>query len=233
MIAEKDSLKEIKLKELETILLEQHYPERIIKAGINKALKIPQNELRNVKEQERKKILPFISTFNPNNPKALPIIKQTLENLKTSDRMRNALKKVKFINCKRQALNLGRILCKSSFSPSNSISRVKNCGKIFFCCQYIKEGIEHTSKTVDKKIEIRIPFNCESMTLIYVVICSGCKEEYIGQTQTMLKKRLNTYRQHIRKPELQQIDVECHIRTCGGGNFKIMPFFAIRKTTKS
>ena len=41
MIAEKDSLKEIKLKELETLLLEQHFPERMIKAGIKKALKIP------------------------------------------------------------------------------------------------------------------------------------------------------------------------------------------------
>ena len=30
MIVEKDSFKEIKLKELETFLLEQHYPERII-----------------------------------------------------------------------------------------------------------------------------------------------------------------------------------------------------------
>ena len=81
MIAEKDSLKEIKLKELETVLLEQHYPERIIKAGVNKALKIIQSELRNVNKQEEKKILPFISAFNPNNPKALPIIKQTLGNL--------------------------------------------------------------------------------------------------------------------------------------------------------
>ena len=43
----------------------------------------------------------------------------------------------------------------------------------------------------------------------------------------MFKERLNTYRQHIRQPELQQVDVEGHIRTCGGGNFKIMPFFAI------
>ena len=232
MIAEKDSLKEIKLKELETILLEQHYPERVIKAGINKALKIPQNELRNVKEQEKKKILPFISTFNPNHPKVLPIIKQTLGNLKTSDRMRNALKKVKFINCKRQAPNSGRILCKSSLSLSNSISEVENCGKSFTCCQYIKEGIEHTFKTVDKKFEIRIPFNCESKNLIYIVICSGWEEEYIGQTQTMLKERLNNYRQHIRQPELQQIDVEGHIRTCGGGNFKIMPFFAIREDNK-
>ena len=79
MIAEEDSLKEIKLKELEILLLEQHYPERIIKAGVNKALKIPQSELRNVKKQEEKKILPFISTFNPNNPEALPIIKKTLQ----------------------------------------------------------------------------------------------------------------------------------------------------------
>ena len=115
--------------------------------------------------------------------------------------MRNVLKKVKFINYKRQAPNLGRILCKSSFSPSNSISGVKNCGKGFVCCQYIKEGIEHTFKTVDKKFEIRIPFNCESKNLIYIVICRGCKEEG-------------------------------HIRTCGGGNFKIMQFFAIWEDKK-
>ena len=83
-----------------------------------------------------------------------------------------------------------------------------------------------------KILEIRVPFNCESKNLIYVVICSGCKEEYIGQTQAMLKERLNTYRQHIWQPGLQQIDVEGHIRIYGGGNFKIMPFFSIRKDNK-
>ena len=49
----------------------------------------------------------------------------------------------------------------------------------------------------------------------------------------MFKERLNTYRQYIRQPELQQIDIEDHIRTCGGGNFKIKPFFAIREDKKS
>ena len=101
MITGNDSFKEIKFKNLETILLKQHYPERIIKSDIKKALKILQNKLRNVKEQEKKKILLFISTLNRNNPKALPIIQQTLDILKTSDRMRNALKRVKFVNCKR------------------------------------------------------------------------------------------------------------------------------------
>ena len=56
MIAEKDSLNKIKLKKLETLLLERHYSERIIKAGIKKALKIPQTELRKVKEHEKKNL---------------------------------------------------------------------------------------------------------------------------------------------------------------------------------
>ena len=48
----------------------------------------------------------------------------------------------------------------------------------------------------------------------------------------MLKERLNTYRQHIRQPELQQIDVEGPMRTCGAENFKIMPFFEIQGRQK-
>ena len=46
----------------------------------------------------------------------------------------------------------------------------------------MKEDIEHTFNTVSKKLEIRVPFNCETKNLIYFVIWSGCKEK------TMLKK---------------------------------------------
>ena len=59
MIVEKGSLNKIKLKELETPLLELHYQESIIKAGVNKVLKIPQNELRNLKKQEKKDRITF------------------------------------------------------------------------------------------------------------------------------------------------------------------------------
>ena len=71
---------------------------------------------------------------------------------------------------------------------------------------------------------MRVPFNCEGNDLIRVVILSGCNKKYIGQMQIMLKERLNTYRQHIGQSESQQTDVESHIRTCDGGNFKIMLF---------
>ena len=189
--------------------------------------------MRTVKDQEKKKILPFISTFNPNNSKTLPIIKKTLQNFKTSHRMRNASKEVKFVNCERQAPNLGGVLCKSSFSPSNSNSGVKNCCKSSVCCQYMKEDMEHTFKTVSKKFKIKVPFNCESKNLIYVVICRSCKEEYTGQVQAMLKERLNTYRQHIRQPELQQIDVQGYVRHAVVEISKLCRFLQFGKTTKS
>ena len=92
MITEKDTLKEIKLKNLETLLLKQHYPERIIKAGIDKALEILQNELTNVKEKKRRSYFLF-QLLIQTTPKPLKI-------LKTSDRIRNTLKRVKFVNCK-------------------------------------------------------------------------------------------------------------------------------------
>ena len=59
-----------------------------------------------------------------------------------------------------------------------------------------------------------MPFNCESKNLIYFLICCGCKEEYTGQTQTMLKERLNANRQHIRQPELQQTDASMIFDIC-------------------
>ena len=48
----------------------------------------------------------------------------------------------------------------------------------------------------------------------------------------MLKERLNASSQHISQPKSQQMDAKGHIRTCRGGNFKIMPFSAIREDNK-
>ena len=73
MITEKDTLKEIKLKNLETLLLKQHYPERIVKAGIDKALEILQNELRNVKEKEKRRSYFLFQLLIQTTPKPCPL----------------------------------------------------------------------------------------------------------------------------------------------------------------
>ena len=76
-------------------------------------------------------------------------------------------------------------------------------------------------------------FNCESSNLIYVVICQGCKEEYIGETGCLVKERMSIFRQHIRELQYQKLAVEKHLRTCGDGKFYMFPFFKIIQENKS
>ena len=54
-------------------------PVNIITYGIKKALEIPQNELRKPKEKQIDDVLPFVSTFNPNNSPVYNAIKNSVE----------------------------------------------------------------------------------------------------------------------------------------------------------
>ena len=78
-----------------------------------------------------------------------------------------------------------------------------------------------------------ITFNCESSNLIYVVICEGWKEEYIGETGCVVKAWINVCRQHIRQPQYQQLAVEEHLRACEDGKFYMFLFFKIIQENKS
>ena len=62
MIAENKCVKYMKLKELRTILKIQKYPKMVFEKEIEKALAIPQEQLRSEKLKKKDDILPFIST---------------------------------------------------------------------------------------------------------------------------------------------------------------------------
>ena len=69
---------------------------------------------------------------------------------------------------------------------------------------------------------------CDSANLIYMVICSGCNGEYIGETEInkqKLRNRVIVYRHHIRQPEYQHLKVEGHSRNCSNGESTIFHFY--------
>ena len=74
----------MKLKELRTILKTQKYPKIFIEKEIEKALAIPQEQLRNEKLEKKDDILPFTSKYNPNNPNVFPKVREIYGNLQTS-----------------------------------------------------------------------------------------------------------------------------------------------------
>ena len=85
---------------------------------------------------------------------------------------------------------------------------------------------------VNKAFFLKNNFECESRNFIYVIICQGCQEEYIGKTGCLVKERIGVYKQHIRQPQYQQIKVEEHLRFCSCGEFQMFPFFQIKQENK-
>ena len=52
---------------------------------------------------------------------------------------------------------------------------------------------------------------CNTMNLLYVLICNGCNSQYIGGTGNELKTRMTVHRQQIRDPKLRNLKVSKHI----------------------
>ena len=58
-----------RMKELKQDMLQRKFPILLIQDGINIAMEKDTHELRRMKDKSNKnEMLPFVSTFNPNNP---------------------------------------------------------------------------------------------------------------------------------------------------------------------
>ena len=64
-------------------------PKSLIEASTFRAKDIPLQILRQPKSAKNEEIIPFIITYNPNNPNVFPIIKQSVGNFQYSKIMSN------------------------------------------------------------------------------------------------------------------------------------------------
>jgi hypothetical protein len=114
---------------------------RVIRIGIEKALSIPQEELRKTKEHDEKakESIPYISTHNPNINDIFNEVRKTFEILRTHPATNNSFKNKQLVRSKRQPPNLKRILTKAKFSE-NENSCVSKCGdkKCHLCRRIIE-----------------------------------------------------------------------------------------------
>ena len=172
-IVENNSRKNKHLRELKENFRTYGYPEKIVAIGIQKALKIPQTELRQPKTIENNNNLTFISTSNPNNPKIFDLIKSGVNTLVENNV--NGFKNIRLIHGKRQPPNLKRILTNSLFT--NKTAGLFKCSDS--CCQQLLLEISYTFKNVGKQFFLKTKMTCDSRNLIYVVIC--CAAPFVEQ----------------------------------------------------
>ena len=141
-------------------------------------MSIPLQELCTPKTISNDNSLPFITTYNPNNPNVYEIDK-SVECLKRNKV--DGFENLKVIKIKRQAPNLKRILTKAECSQTQ-VGVYKYPDKRCECCASLLLGNSCTFKNVDKTFNLKTYFSCDSYNIIYTIICPTCGEEYTGET---------------------------------------------------
>ena len=104
----------------------------VVEKGIEKALAVPQEQLRNEKLKKKDDILLFIPTYNPNNSNVFPKVTEIYGNLETLKTLSKIFAKYKLIDCKRQSSNLKRLLCFRLLTNKPTFKTTK-CRKSCFC----------------------------------------------------------------------------------------------------
>ena len=84
-------------------------------------------------------------------------------------------------------------------SDSFDVECVVPCGVLRCkCCKHIGHTSSFTNTSKTDTYYIDDGFNCNSTNLVYIISCSKCGKLYVGQTNRMLKERLNNHRSDIK-----------------------------------
>ena len=214
------------LEDLRVWLQNCGYPKRMIQDGFHNA------QLQGPAPPKKvSKVIPLISTYcnNYDNRSVMQMTKSLLKNPR-EQRLKDAFENVTFINAYKQPPNLLRSLSNSKFErrEENQITGVFKCKepKCKICRLYLQVGTE-VPMSDGSTWEIRCFANCNSLNVLYFLVCNFCGiVSKIGKTDNC-RDRTNNHITGCRHGT-QTDDFDNHVFECGpqrGMNFE--PYFKL------
>jgi hypothetical protein len=101
----------------------------------------------------------------------------------------------------KQPNSLRNLLVRAEMSkPNTTIGKSHSCGdKRCKCCKHMQHSSSYTSKVTGKQYTIFCSVNCKSANVIYIIECSVCGLQYVGESKQPFHKRLNGHRSDLTK----------------------------------
>lgn len=136
------------------------------------------------KPKTEPKLIPFVSTFSKVSVQLNRLTKINFNKFLTGTKI---LQNHRIISAFRRNHNLKDLLCKSKLSPLNPI-RIQNKSK------YLQHKSIIKSTSTNRMYNIRSKFTPQTTNCVYLIYCTKCPKQYVGQTKNSILTRLN---QHI------------------------------------
>ena len=181
--------------------IERGYPEQLVENSRLQALNKDRKELLKPKihvNESKPNIVPLVLTHHPSNFLVRKIINDNWGMLKYSELCQKALPDTP-LYATRRSKNIKDLLVRSRLKPletgKNTIKFVPDSCHRPFCrlCKSLKQ--DNSTCTVTNKIH-NIPRNidCHTKNVVYVLTCSICKKQYVGETKRNFFLR---YKEHV------------------------------------
>ena len=227
-IVSDDELLPIRMGEMTRRLKNKKYPSKLIQDAINKSMAIPREEIikppdkiTSDNETNSNKSVYFVSTFDPNVKHPKLKFEKFVDDFNVS--RSNDAEKLHIEYSFRKNPSLKQLLM---FRKLPGTKQVYKCSVgCMLCNDYLFTGDELVLKN-GIKIRPNSRFECTSRNVIYIIVCLGCLEFYVGETGDMICIRFNVHRNQSKLEwDDAPIKVDPHLRICGKGKYLVFPFY--------
>ena len=184
-----------------THLIKRGYQHRFLKEEMEKVRQIPRSKALETSTKQENNRIPFVVTFNPALPNIRQIIFNNLNILRSSQRCKAAFPSPPLVSYRR-CNNLRDILVRATHRrPPPKTPGAFRCNRSRCkTCLFITEGTTfYTFFSTNEQRQILHHISCSSSNLIYMIQCSRCKVQYIGETKRQLSDRFGEHRRAIEK----------------------------------
>ena len=139
--------------------------------------------------------------FDPRLPSIPAIIQKHWRTMTQDPRLKEVFPAPPLVAYKRpqnirEKLIRSKVPTIKSGRPKRELPGMKKCSKCSVC-PFVKEGRTIQSKSTNLKIDINMNVNCSTQNIIYLLSCKKCSQQYIGETERMLKERFSEHKTYV------------------------------------
>ena len=144
--------------------------------------------------------VPFVITYNPALPNISRIIHKHSNVLYSSSRCKNVFTNLPLV-AYRRCKNISDILVRAKLPEPTDTDQSRSPSGSFRCnkasctvCPFIEDGCnQYTFYSTGQTFKIKSHITCETSNVIYMIQCTKCNLQYIGETKRRLKDRFNEH----------------------------------------
>ena len=182
-------------------LTNRGYPKKLVKTALDKAFDKDRHNLLTPQSNQTNELrtdIPFIIQFNPHNPPIHVILKKN-KHILTSSGDTKYMSNYHFQMVHRRALNLKQSLVRADLKLIDIPKGSGPCDKPCVTCPYMERTTTIFCSSSQEIFPIYGRFNCKTKNVIYVITCTKCGLQYVGQSSNTFNERFRNHLSDIRQ----------------------------------